>query len=490
MAFRADQGHVERNKDNRPVIRFSQTAALIFALILISLPTARAADAPHPNDTARYLAGLALADGSPLGKLTGEGAWKRHSATLNQAWKRIETNQLSKIRAWSDKHVSSNRKLMLYTFSGPDYLYANAFFPNAETYILSALEPVGPYPNVLRLRRGSRAAALQNLRASMQSVLSYSFFKTKSMKVDLRQASLAGALPVLYVFIARSGNTIEDVQLVSLNPDGTVTPRDGKTPRGSDRGAKIVFKGPDGKTRTLYYFSTDLSNTGLKRSGFTKFVSSFGPADSLIKSASYLLHYGNFTSARKYLLENSTVIIQDPSGIPLKHFPRKGWDFKPFGTYRGPIPLFANQYQPQLKRLFSKGRPQKIDWGIGYRWRKHETSVLYAINKDKIAKPVPEKEPEPMKKPDEAMKAPETKPETMKKPEEAMKAPEAKPDAMTKPEEATKAPEAKPETMEKSGEAMKASEPKPDAPKSMETPMKAPETMAQPAEPKPAQATQ
>lgn len=480
MAFRADQGHATRNKDNRPVIRFSQTAALIFALILLSLSPAKAAGAPNPNDTARYLAGLPVADGSPLAKLAGEGAWKRHSATLNNAWKRIEKNQLSKIRAWSEKHVSSNRKLMLYTFSGPDYLYANAFFPNAETYVLSALEPVGPYPNVQRLRRGSRAGALQNLRASMQSVLSYSFFKTKSMKVDLRRANLSGALPVLYVFIARSGNTIEKVQHVSLNPDGTVTQRDGKAPRGSARGAKIVFKGPDGKTRNLYYFSTDLSNAGLKRSGFTKFVSGFGPADSLVKSASYLLHYGNFTSARKYLLENSAVIIQDPSGIPFKHFPRKGWDFKPFGTYRGPIPLFANQYQPQLKRLFSRGRPQKIDWGIGYRWRKHETSVLYAINKDKIAKPEPKKEPEPMKKPEEAMKAPETKPEAMKKPEEAMKAPETKPEAMKKPEEAMKAPETNSEAMKKPDEAMKASD----------TPMKAPETMTKPAEQKPAQATQ
>lgn len=455
------------------MIKFSQTAALIVALTLLSLSPAKAAGAPNPNDTARYLAGLPVADGSPLTKLTGEGAWKRHSATLNNAWKRIEKNQLSKIRAWSEKHLSSNRKLMLYMFSGPDYLYANAFFPNAETYVLSALEPVGPYPNVQRLRRGSRAGALQNLRASMQSVLSYSFFKTKSMKVDLRQANLAGALPVLYVFIARSGNTIENVQHVSLNPDGTVTPRDGKAPRGSSRGAKITFKGPDGKSRNLYYFSTDLSNAGLKRSGFTKFVSGFGPADSLVKSASYLLHYGNFTSARKYLLENSAVIIQDPSGIPLKHFPRKGWEFKPFGTYRGPIPLFANQYQPQLKRLFSKGRAQKIDWGIGYRWRKHETSVLYAINKDMIAKPEPKKEPKPVKKPEEAMKAPETEPDAMKKSEEAMKAPETKPETMNKPDE-----------------AMKASEEKTDAMKSTESPMKAPEIVTEPTEQKPAQATQ
>ena len=35
---------------------------------------------------------------------------------------------------------------MFYMFSGPDFLYANAFFPNASTYILCGIEPVGPVP--------------------------------------------------------------------------------------------------------------------------------------------------------------------------------------------------------------------------------------------------------------------------------------------------------------------------------------------------------
>lgn len=444
MAFRAGPGPAYRNKDNRPVTRFSHAAAVTIALLFASWSPVLAADAPSPNDTARFLAGLPPSEGSPLAKLTGEGAWKRHAATLDKAWARISKNQLTKITAWSKKHMPGHRKLMLYMFSGPDYLYANAFYPNAETYVLSALEPVGPYPNVMRMRRGARAQALQNLRASLQTVLSYSFFRTKDMKVDLRKANLAGTLPLLYVFISRSGNTIEKVQHVSLNRDGTVTPREGRPPKGSDYGAKIVFKGPDGKTRTLYYFTTDLSNAGLRRSGFMKFVSGLGPADSLIKSASYLLHYGNFTTARKYLLDNSAVIVQDPSGIPVKYFPRQGWKLKPFGTYRGPIPLFAKQYQPQLKRLFSKGRPEKIDWGIGYRWRKHETSVLFAVNTAKKEEPKPEKAPEPEKPKEEVSAQPEMKSESKPEPESKPDQETMAKDTMSKPDSAAKPPEAAP----------------------------------------------
>ena len=35
--------------------------------------------------------------------------------------------------------------------------------------------------------------------------------------------------------------------------------------------SRITFAGADGEERTLYYFSTDLSNGGVKRSGFLKF---------------------------------------------------------------------------------------------------------------------------------------------------------------------------------------------------------------------------
>ena len=83
------------------------------------------------------------------------------------------------------------------------------------------------------------------------------------------------------------------------------------------RGARIIFAGADGVEKTLYYFSTDLSNSGVKASGFLKFCSTLAPGNSLIKSASYLLHSGNFTTVRDFILANSATIIQDDSGIPL-----------------------------------------------------------------------------------------------------------------------------------------------------------------------------
>src|SRR5262249_17744077 len=94
------------------------------------------------------------------------------------------------------------------------------------------------------------------------------------------------------------------------------------------------------------------------------------------KSASYLLHNGHFASVRKLLLDTSATILQDDSGIPLAYFEAKKWQLKTFGHYAGPIPMFANFYQPRMAEVFQGSSP--IEFGIGYRWRKNESNLLLA----------------------------------------------------------------------------------------------------------------
>jgi hypothetical protein len=138
-----------------------------------------------------------------------------------------------------------------------------------------------------------------------------------------------------------------------------------------------MFAGADGVEKTLYYFSTDLSNPGVKASGFLKFCATLAPGNSLIKSASYLLHSGSFTTARDFLLANSATIIQDDSGIPLTYYSAKKWRFFPFGRYAGPISEFPGRYQESYASLFQRAQP--IDFGIGYRWRKNESNLLLSV---------------------------------------------------------------------------------------------------------------
>ena len=112
-------------------------------------------------------------------------------------------------------------------FSGPDFLYANAFFPQASTYVMSGLEPTGPIPDLTKLPRGSIPHAFQSIEASLRSIVAYSFFQTKHMRSSLVATRVSGTLPILYVFLARSGKTIRDVSLIRLDQDGSVQPDNG-----------------------------------------------------------------------------------------------------------------------------------------------------------------------------------------------------------------------------------------------------------------------
>ena len=355
-------------------------AGFLAAALLLVCGAARAADSATADDTARILGGMPPSPASPLAALAREPGWQQHARYFDSAWAGLDKHQLSSIRAWSGAQLTEPRPVVFYMFSGPDFLYADAFFDKASTYVLSGLEPVGQVPDLAAMPRGSLGRDLNELRASLNSVLNLSFFITKKMKTELNSGRLTGTLPVLYVFLARAGKTIRDVSLVALDKVGAVHPAGEAGRASAAKGVKIDFTGGDGRAQTLYYFSTDLSDGGVKTSGFLEFCKGLGlgQGDSLVKSASYLMHSDNFSKVRDFLLANSSAIVQDDSGIPIRFFDPEKWRLQPFGRYLGPISIFPGRGQAKLGELFRKGKAQPIDFGIGYRWRPRESNLLLA----------------------------------------------------------------------------------------------------------------
>jgi hypothetical protein len=366
-------------------------AALTAAMLVMIAASARSAETVTADDTARFLAGLPPSSSSPLAALTKDPVWQQHARYFDSIFNREDSATLSKVRAFSRVHLTDRHDTMLYMFSGPDFLYATSFFPSASTYVLSGLEPVGDVPALTSLSHATVDGTLHNLETSLGSLLSYSFFITRNMKVQLHEGPVYGTLPILYVFLARTGKTIHQVSFGSLDSQGNFqTPdepveADGKTkkairraPSSAAPGVKIVFSDGNGPKQTLYYFNTNIADGSFERSGFMAFCSKLGIADSFIKSASYLLHTGGFAKVRSFLLDHSATILQDDSGIPLTYFDRRKWHLQPFGRYVGPLSIFGRSYQEGMGELFSKGNAIPIDFGIGYRWRKNESNLLLA----------------------------------------------------------------------------------------------------------------
>jgi hypothetical protein len=366
----------------------------IMAALLLEIAFALNAAAPvsaetaTANDTARFLAGLQPAANSPLAILTQDPAWQDHGRHFNSIFAREDSNTLSKVRAFSKEHLSEKHDTLLYFFSGPDFLFATSFFPTASTYVLAGLEPVGSIPQLTSMSMPAVEGALRNLENSLVSLLSFSFFITKKMKTQLSDGPVYGTLPVLYVFLARTGKTLHDVAFVGLDEKGNIQtldePADAATTNqkaihSAARGIRIVFSHENGPRQTLYYFSTNLADSSVAHSGFLAFCERLGPADSFIKSASYLLHGSGFSRARAFLLNHSAMILQDDSGIPLAYFNDRNWRLQAFGRYVGPISEFARYDQPQLAQLFYGSNALPLDFGIGYRWRRNESNLLLAV---------------------------------------------------------------------------------------------------------------
>jgi hypothetical protein len=361
----------------KSLVNRTPAAVLIALLLVLGAARAQSSEASTADDTARFLAGLQPPSNSRLSVLTRNPAWLSHARYFDQIFERA---QLAKVQEFSKEYLTDKHDTVLYMFSGPDFLYATSFFPNAGTYVLAGLEPVGTIPELTSLGPLAINEELRKHEISMGSLFNFSFFITQNMKTQLREGPIYGTLPIFYVILARTGKTIREVNLVGLDEQGNVQTADElatkKVARNAASGVKIVFSVGNGPKQTLYYFSTNLADGSFERSGFSPFLAKLGPADSLIKSASYLLHQAHFANVRRVLLDTSATILQDDSGFPLADFEARRWRLRAFGHYAGPISMFASFYQPRMAQLFQSADP--IEFGIGYRWRKNESNLLLA----------------------------------------------------------------------------------------------------------------
>ena len=313
------------------------------------------------DETARFLAGLPV--NGALAPLMQTPGWQQHAREMDEAWAKKMTQQILPIRDWmwvnADQYFRSSGPVF-YMFGGPDFLYANVFFPYADSYILAGLEPVGQVPDLTRMPPEQVAAELATMRGSMSTILRFQYFITKDMRMELGRGNVAGTLPILYVFLARLGYAVLEVTSVTSPAQGV----------------KITFQDPARqRPQTLYYFKTDLSGGG--NSAFLKWCAARGKGLSLLKAASYLMHTEGFNGVRNFLLQHSRVIIQDDSGIPLRAFP-KSWLVNCYGRYVPHGEMFGKYWQPDLAAVYESNPPGELGFAFGYHWQPDRGVLMLA----------------------------------------------------------------------------------------------------------------
>ena len=358
-----------------------------------SLPAKTLApDTANVQNVAAYLAGLPPKAETPLAALAAQPTWQAFAKDQDKSWAKYRTTHTAPMNKWAATELDSVRQAtttLFYPFSGPDFLNAYTLFPTASTYVMFGLEPVGSVPSRENL---ANPAILPAVKKSLWSVLNFSFFRTNDMAIDLKSVNLDGAVPLLMLFAARTGNHVQAVRPVQLDAQGQLHEVTDTTRAPGSKaipGAELKLQAPDGSEKTVYYFSADLSDWKLTtKDAPLKYVRSLGPLTTYVKSATYLMHKSYFSKIRNLVLERSNYLLQDDSGVAMKYFPKTNWQFTYYGTYRRPINLFAKQYQPELTTAYhdTLHRARPLPFGTGYNWRQTDSNLLLAKRKTPISK--------------------------------------------------------------------------------------------------------
>ena len=342
------------------------------------------------NAVAQLIAGT-YPKGLLYSNITENKNYNEFSSDFSKRWSNFDSTRIRKLNEFRNKELSTEIKpeaTLFYPFSGPDVLYADLFFPTTQKFVLIGLEPVGTLPEFKKLESDSIKRYYNTLNTSLHAILKFSFFRTEAMNKDLKNSEVNGTIHLLFLFLSRTGNSLISAKPVTIDSLGNKVYLSSfevlKKEKFKSKGVEIIFKTSDNKIKELTYYSLNVVDLALnKNPGFKTYLERLKNFNTYLKGASYLLHKTYFSIVRNVILNGSSTIVQDDSGIAYRYFLKSGatWDLKLFGDYTKPISLFKNAYQKDLDSLYAQKGSTPLGFGIGYNFKDKNSNLMIAKRK-------------------------------------------------------------------------------------------------------------
>jgi hypothetical protein len=342
------------------------------------------------NDVALYLAGMKpdsfIAIPAALQNLP---YYKLYSDSMNRGFVHIEQIRLSKMREWAKTEMAPELaapKTVFYPFSGPDVLHCVQFYPDADQYIMIALERYGSMPVMENMDAPKTTNTLNAILKSLEDIFGKSYFITRKMMRDVSNP-WNGVTPVASVFLVRAGYSVLDIKYKQLLDDGKTMveiPNDSLTSV-PNACVEIYFRKNGGqKIQKLVYFKTNLCDDPYEKYGSFKdnkglqtYLNNMPECYTYLKSASYLMSYGTFSTIRNICLAKSKSILQDDTGIGWRFVDKTKWNAQLYGNYVTPVSDFKGVFQEDLHKAYSDSTKVKpLPFSLGYHWANKNTQNL------------------------------------------------------------------------------------------------------------------
>ena len=351
------------------------------------------------TDSARVLAGMDPEDVQRFAPVVNRASWKAHKKEFDTNWAQIEQQRFTLMRDWRDKQfkaLADACDTLFYPFGGPDFLNAYLIYPSCNTYLLFGLESPGSVPAIEKMKEDKIDAGLAQLFEALSDLFKRDYFITRTMQAELRTQQVDGTLPIILTFLARL-----DAKVVSIETDGPWNPpaeaapatpppaKPGEAEAARPRSNKlpsvtVSFVGPNsGRIQTVVYIRVDMMNPEYsKRTRLLSYLKGLGPVTTFVKSASYLMHDDRFSLVRDMVLDQSSSLLQDDTGVPFKFFDKTRWTLTFYGKYSAPISDFKYGFQKDLDAVYAQpGVARELPFSFGYHWREGTSSVMLAVRK-------------------------------------------------------------------------------------------------------------
>ena len=343
-------------------------------------------------ETARFLAGKGVASDSSLAEHAQTQSYAEYAEQIGSGWKQFQQPNLERMRDWWTGHAPAKYSTVFYPFSGPDIGNALAFFPDADSYLMFGLEPPGAIPDLQAMEEKAISSGLNELKASLSSILQVNYFFTKAMEKKLGKGSFNSISGLLLFFLGMSDCEVTGARRVAIDQGGALVPGtiadDSMSGRSRSRvpGVEITFRRNERKEQTIRYFMVNVADAYLAKSSpdFISYLERQRRFVTMIKSASYLMHKegvqepAHFEQIRSLILSHSDFVVQDDSGVPLRLFARDTWKLQFHGRYEAPTPEFGKHLQKDLKVEMQRNSTGKLPFSYGYAYSQGASNLMTA----------------------------------------------------------------------------------------------------------------
>lgn len=356
------------------------TLSLVFTSLIAS-----AAASTEPDALAReYLGFPDVKSVAPA--QVGDGkkkSGKLQSSPGRVAWDSYERQIGKPLRKWTAEEVAPPQGgTVFYPFSGPDFVTVAQMFPEAERYVLVAMQPAGEVVDTRAMPPMAANAFKSKFNLEWMKFGYLGFFRT--LDLNENTASTKARLtstPVMMAFAAALDFRVESVVPLRFNADtAEFEPVDGT---GEKRWTSVRMEmSKNDRKVTLDYISMDLSDGFLKsHAGELNWIRKAAGNPTLLKAASHLLPKPYFSACRAAIVDAAPLLVQDETGLEYGDLKKMG-TVSLYGRFSGVFRLFNQNSQRDLASAYlNAGQKSVLPFAFSYQKMLNQRS-LQVVRRD------------------------------------------------------------------------------------------------------------